>query len=726
MARMHDTARTRHALLLVNKSLMIGISLATLLAAAPALAQQAASGARSTPATATAPAGNANGVAGGDSQQALPTISVNDAGNSLFGDPYATPAAVSSVDLLNSPGDYERLDDVLRSVPGTFTTQSTSNPGVAVNIRGFQGMGRVNMMIDGVRQNFRFVGHEAGGFTYVDDQLLAGMDIARGAVSTAGGAGALAGAVNMRTLGIDDIIKPGSTWGAIANVQWGSNGQGWQEMVAGAVRMNDRFAVGGAVATRDTGNYKNGDGQTVPYTGQDLTSGLLKADMKLTDDSRLKLGAVFYNNFFYADSADQHVRNNTFTGNYSYTPGNDWIDFRLNAYLNDLKMVYGNVPATTSSYRGRVIDDRGWGFDTSNTSRFLLGQVAVATTYGVEYFYDDVSSTNTVTPSLYGGVNPAGTSAIGGVFDETKFNYSIFELIVGLRYDFFNLNGSGYENSTGGAVPVGPWTVDQDKGRFDPKVTFAISPFDWLQPYVTYAETMRAPTASETMIGGEHPGTSVSYSANPYLQPEVSKGWEFGVNIRRNGIFTANDQLRLKADYFTNDIDNYIVTCRKTQYYFCNVAGTSTVSGVEFEAHYDARKVFADLTYTHNTNDLPAQTQGFGANQYLPEDIVTVSAGLRFLEEKLSIGGRYTYVSEGQTLAYNASFLGTVSSTPSPAYNIVDLFSSYAVSNKLTFRFDATNLLNENYTPALSIQPTGFSGDTGQGRTYLLSLRAHI
>ncbi len=49
----------------------------------------------------------------------------------------------------------------------------------------------------------------------------------------------------MRTLGIDDIIKPGSTWGAIANVQWGSNGQGWQEMVAGAVRMNDRFAVGG-------------------------------------------------------------------------------------------------------------------------------------------------------------------------------------------------------------------------------------------------------------------------------------------------------------------------------------------------------------------------------------------------------------------------------------------------------------------------------------------------
>ncbi|NJO22579.1 MAG: TonB-dependent receptor plug domain-containing protein [Sphingomonadales bacterium] len=51
------------------------------------------------------------------------------------------------------------MDDVLRSIPGVSTRDST-NPGVAVNIRGFEGSGRVNMMIDGVRQNFRFTGHE--------------------------------------------------------------------------------------------------------------------------------------------------------------------------------------------------------------------------------------------------------------------------------------------------------------------------------------------------------------------------------------------------------------------------------------------------------------------------------------------------------------------------------------------------------------------------------------
>ena len=68
-------------------------------------------------------------------------------------------------------------------MPGTSTRENPQNPGVAVNIRGFEGSGRVNMMIDGVRQNFRFTAHEAKGFAYVDPALLAGVDIMRGARS---------------------------------------------------------------------------------------------------------------------------------------------------------------------------------------------------------------------------------------------------------------------------------------------------------------------------------------------------------------------------------------------------------------------------------------------------------------------------------------------------------------------------------------------------------------
>lgn len=706
-----------HRLSSLSSALRLGISCAALLAALPAAAQTAP-GANSAQSSTPAPGSAAT-------EEVLPTVQVQ-AENELVGDPYATPASVSSVNLLNGMGPATRLDTVLRSLPGTFTEQSTSNPGLAINIRGFQGFGRVNTMIDGVRQNFRFVGHEASGFTYVDPQLLAGIDVARGAVSTAGGAGALAGVANLRTLGVDDILKDGKNWGAMANVTWGSNGVGWKEMFAGAARLNDRVSVAGAIANTSSHDYENGDGITVPHTSQDLTSGLLKSDIQLTDDSRLKLGWVSYNNFFFANSADQQITNNSFTANYAWDPDNALIDLHVNGYYNDTEMAYLPTARTTSSYRGRVIEDEGWGFDVSNTSTFGVGEVGVSSVNGVEYFYDDVTTSNTLNPSLYGGVNPSGTSSIGGVFSETTFSYSIVDLIVGLRYDFYTLNGSGYENSAGGAVPIGAWTVDQSDGRFDPKVTLAVRPFDWLQPYVTYAETMRAPTASETMVGGEHPGGTGSYSANPYLEPEISKGWEVGVNIRADGLLTPRDSLRLKLDYFRNDIENYIVTCRNTQYYFCNVEGTSTVSGVEMEASYDAGLAYTTLSYTHNENDLPAQTMGFGTNQYLPDDIFVMEAGLRFLDERLTIGGRWSYYSQSTQITYGSRFTGAISATPSPSYNIVDAFGSYKINDNLTFQIDATNLLNEAYTPALSIAPTGFTGDTGQGRTVLLSLRSHF
>ena len=151
--------------------------------------------------------------------------------------PYATPVPVSTA----TRSDIETFGqlntgDVLRSMPGTFTRESPNNSGIAVNIRGLEGSGRVNMMVDGVRQNFRFTTHEAQGLLYIDTALLAGIDIERGAVATTGGAGALVGSANFRTLGIDDMIRPGNSSGFISSTAWGSNNQGFSEMIGGAVR----------------------------------------------------------------------------------------------------------------------------------------------------------------------------------------------------------------------------------------------------------------------------------------------------------------------------------------------------------------------------------------------------------------------------------------------------------------------------------------------------------
>ena len=98
-------------------------------------------------------------------------------------------------------------NSLLRSMPGTHSFHSRSQPGLQVNIRGMTGAGRVNTMIDGVPQTFRNLSGHGGSFdnmAYVDPNMLAGADISRGAVSGAEGLGTLSGSANLRTVGIDE------------------------------------------------------------------------------------------------------------------------------------------------------------------------------------------------------------------------------------------------------------------------------------------------------------------------------------------------------------------------------------------------------------------------------------------------------------------------------------------------------------------------------------------
>lgn len=601
-----------------------------------------------------------------------------------------------------------RVDDLLRTLPGVFTRQNPQQPGVAVNIRGFEGSGRVNMSIDGVRQNFRFTSHEAGGFTYVDPALLAGVDVTRGAMVGVGG-GALAGTANFRTLNVDDIVREGQTYGALARLGWGSNGVDFSEMAAAAVR-TEMVGAAAAISHRSSRNYHDGYGNSVAGTGQDLISGLARLNFTLGEGHSLGLGVVLYDNDFYANSYYQTINNRTYTVNYRYNPGDPLIDLRANAYYNDLTMKY---TGGTGTARGRTIEDQGTGFDVSNLSRFSIGPVQVRSNNGVEYFHDDVTSDN-------GGVNPAdGTASLLGVFTDTTFSYGIVDFTPGLRYNYYTLTGESQPTSRSGR-----YRTDISEGSLDPRITLAVNPLDWLQPYVTWSRSMRPPSLQETLLGGTHPGTtSGTYLPNPDLKPETQQGWEFGVNIRRNRVFAENDTLRLRANYFIMDVDDYIVATyvpAARSFRFQNVPGSSRVDGFEFEASYDARVAFGSVSYTHTNSNLPSQIPGLGASQYTPDDVVAVTAGGRLFDERLTLGARYSYVSGGLVAGTNASFTAGVASEGGKPYNLFDLFASLRVTENLDLNARLTNVFDVAYTPFLST--TG----TGQGRTVYFGLQVRL
>ena len=640
---------------------------------------------------------------------------------------YATPGAVSTMGIGEMETYGGDTDQALRSIPGTSVRESPNQPGFAVNIRGMEGSGRVNMMIDGVRQNFRFTGHEAQGFTYVDPSLLAGVDIARGTVSTTGGAGALAGAANFRTIDIIDVLKPGQSVGALSTASYGTNSQNWTGMQAAAIT-NGRVGFMGAISGRNPDDYKNGDGITVPYTNQDLVSGLVKGEFQLTPDQKFKVGGIFYHNDFTANSYDQTIDSEIWTLNYHYKPTHtNLINLKVNAYRSDVEMNYfESYTGATGSATGRVINDLGSGFDVSNVSMFRLGGVKVRSEYGYEYFHDDIDVINsTAVPDR--GVNPSGESSIEGAFSSTKFSYGIFDFITGLRYDHFTINGSGSVaagNPLG--LPAGTYSVDRSEGRFNPKLTLALNPTKWFMPYVTYAEAMRAPTVSETFTGGNHPGSGPrqSYFPNPFLEPEIQKGWEAGFNTSVEHVFTYHDVVRFKANYFNNDVENYVTACFAASggVYFCNNPGTSVVQGVEMQGMYDAGHFFAGGSYTWTDSNLPSQINGFGGQSFNPEHVASLSAGVRLFNKRWTLGGRVFYASK--------AFIG-LDNAPDPGnpytdgYTLLDLYTKFKITEDIEVGATVTNVTDEAYSPATNTGATGgFSDETGRGRTAIFTVRA--
>lgn len=637
---------------------------------------------------------------------------------------YDAPAGISVVGSgeLDTFGST-RVDNVLRAQAGTFSRESVNQPGISVNIRGFEGMGRVNMMIDGVRQNFRFLTHEASGFVYVDPQLLAGIDIQRGAISTTGGSGALAGSANFRTIGVEDIILPGRDTGVLSSVTWGSNNIGWQEMVAAAAR-TDTVGVAAAISHRDQARYKNGDGQTVPFGDQDLISGLAKIYIKPAPGVRVDFGSVIYDNTFSANSYEQDLKSRLFTAKFAYTPSdNPWVHLRANLNFSDVKMEYLRGLNAFATSVGRTVEDEGIGFDISNTSRFWLGAVAVQSTYGFEYQHDDFAVTK-------GGVNPNGTLSVGGAFSETTFRYGMFDLIGGLRYDFFNLDGNVTLTSGGppSPLPPGTYAIEQEEGRVNPKLTFAARLTDWMKLYATYSESMRAPSTNEMLAGGSHPnGGSGTYVTNPFLEPEIQRGFEIGANFIGRNVLTAKDAFAMKVAYFRMEVENYIVSCTNGLpppnglNWFCNVDGKTPVSGVEVQADYDAGYFFAGLAYTYSNSDLEPQSPGNGASQYMPDHNLVLTGGIRLFDQALTLGARGYFVSDADDPS------ATATGGRRAGYDLLDLFASYKIREGFDIGATVTNVLDEAYTPVLGTAPSSpdpfnpFSGHTGRGRTFLLN-----
>jgi len=595
------------------------------------------------------------------------------------------------------------ISDILDVIPSVTTQTGADDPGTAVNVRGMQDFGRVNVMVDGARQNFQRSAHGANGTFYFDQEMFKSVDVTRGPVSSVYGSGAIGGVVSITTIDASDVLA-GDEWMA-GRLRTAFETNGMAVLLHGetAGRVGDVFDMAAAGTWRDQGDFTDGGGDKVPHTAQDLLSGLFKARIRPSEFQELTLATTLYNNQY--DSGIGTVREtdaqaNTYTLGYRWTPAsNPWTDLSAKTYYTTTDIDQTDLNGAHEG-ANRDFHIGTLGLDVFNTSRFETGFAGHELTYGVDFFRDLVKTHDSI--STNDDLTPSGERmAYGGFVQDRVVLTDWLSLIGALRFDGYRLDGGDIVN---------------EGQRLSPKITLAVTPFDPVTLYATYAEGYRAPAVTETLIEGLHPGAvSGEFRPNPNLKPEVAHNFEVGANFRFDGVVVPQDRLRLKLGAYHNRVDNFIEQVFEPfpipgYYQYQNVT-TVEIEGIEAEGYYDTGRIFAivagQLMRGKNLDPAPGEPDGLVS---VPPNRLVTTLGFRAFDGALEAGARLSLLGKKK----DAAAFGYIGDS----YGLLDLYGTYQVNDAVSAGVYLNNLFDEDYTQYLNGRPSA-----GFNAKFTLSIR---
>ncbi|MEM8971289.1 MAG: TonB-dependent hemoglobin/transferrin/lactoferrin family receptor [Pseudomonadota bacterium] len=625
----------------------------------------------------------------------------------------------------------DRISSVLRTIPGVTTQETARDTGVAINIRGLQDFGRVNVLIDGARQNFQRSGHSANGVVYFDPEMIGSVDVTKGPTSTVYGSGAIGGVVQFNLLNADDILEPGETAAGRVRTRFGTNGPTRLYSATAAVKVGN-FDIVGQINARRNDSSDDGDGTEIFNDNDDTDSKFIKMRFRPAQGHEISGTFIDYDSEFIdriepanGTRRASDIDNQQFTLGYTYkSTANTFFDFDAKVYANrttleqlrlDSTSTFRNtitpfaffapgVPFATQTDvfipagAARSVEVHTRGFDVHNTSRFKFANTKLALTYGVDGFVDRVASVDPL--DNQDEFTPGGERKVTGGFAQAKFTFfSNVDLIGAVRYDSYQLDGSGVQ-------------VDDD--HLSPKVTLAVRPLAGITLFATYAEAFRAPATSETLTSGLHPAPAdFVLLPNPELRPEIAQNVEVGLNAKYDGVFSPVDAFRLKVVGYRNEVEDFIDGVSVDGPFPVGVIGFNPapifspifsdntfqyqnrnsvlIEGVEIEAVYDAKSWFMQFAAAHIRGR--DQETGEGIRS-IPADQITLTAGFRAFQEKLVAGARTRFVANQERFT-ELNNLGAFARAD--GYVIVDVFSQYKLSENATFNLNIDNLFDKQY-----------------------------
>lgn len=116
------------------------------------------------------------------------------------------------------------VGDLFKGLNGVYAGDSRNSGALDPNIRGIQGEGRIPLTIDGTEQATSVWLGPAGvaNRNYVDPNMISSILVEKGVSATSGASG-IGGSVQIRTLQVEDIVKPGETFGIELKAETATN-----------------------------------------------------------------------------------------------------------------------------------------------------------------------------------------------------------------------------------------------------------------------------------------------------------------------------------------------------------------------------------------------------------------------------------------------------------------------------------------------------------------------
>lgn len=534
-----------------------------------------------------------------------------------------------------------------------------------------------------------------------------------------------------------------------------------------AAHRSEMFDFVAGYARRQNGNYYSGSkglpatawsnsakrfihDEQVINTASENTSYLLRSVFRPTDDHTLDLSYMRYKSLFAEMKPSQmmygtgiyqtatEVEADTYTGRYRYKPQNPLIDFHADLWRSEVETLTLNPSPirrwfNQDSFAATLSERQGATF--YNVSRFSGEPGDLALTYGLAYDNEDFGKSqkwkdyysrypNATARYVYAEKVPEGWRRQRSSYLNAEYKpvpWATFS--AGVR----KVKSEVQSDTAGTSWVQGGLKNHEQSSGYAPSLSALVEPLPGFQLYMRYAESIRGASPYE---GSE----SFSATYNPYtnLKPEHAHNTEAGFNFMKYGLATQDDLLQLKVGWFSNDINNYITYGTQV---VTNANGQSTnldvrtnipqvtMRGVEISARYEVGNLFTSVgateygsmkfcydDYSGNRgvacfDSMPSTATSWFTNQVPPKRTLSATVGANFFDERVTIGARYNNV---QT---------------EPAYEIVDLFGTYKVTDDTAVSFTVDNLFDKYYSDALSLGSVQrLATLPAPGRTLRLSL----